>query len=248
MMPPPNSESLMDQTNSMTKTVSSASSYRAQTVASWRQTFDAHSPSSDYAMEPSTSSPHASHHTLRASSSPNASHHTRRASPSEQLARRSVASLSSQEASRSPNADLIGRESGGSNGRRTSHQLRASSQNSPCSVGNPTAGEVEESRGVASKLNTPKVDDGSARADAARLICVDAHELSFLPSRDEGAAQAHCIDHVLLVRNVSASVVALSYSCLEDDDILGKVGDQPCSFPPFPSVLRAVTKNRVLAV
>jgi hypothetical protein len=226
---PHNSESLMDQTNSNAKTASSASSYRAHSVASWRQTLDVQSPSSDYAMEPSMASRHASHHTLHAS-------------PPEQLAGRSAASLSSQEASRTPGADRMGRESGGSHGRRASNEQRTSSQQTPCSVGTPTAGHVEESRGAVSRMNTPKMDegmkmdDGSAGADAARLICVDAHELTFLPSRDEGAAHAHCVDHLLLVRNVSAAVVALSYSCLEDDDTLGKVGDQSC----LPSLLSLV--------
>jgi hypothetical protein len=96
----------------------------------------------------------------------------------------------------------------------------------PQSAGNLAAVGVEEIRGAS------EADRGSRGTDAARLICVDADGLSFLPSGDVGAVHGHFNDHVLLVRNVSTSVVALSYSCLEDDDLLGKVGRQ--SWPSLP--------------
>jgi hypothetical protein len=205
----------MDQTNSNAKTASSASSHRLQSVASWRQSHDAQSPSSDYAMEPSrTSSRHASHCSLHASFS-------------QHISRQSLASPSpQQQASRTPNTDLRGWERAGSRGRRASHKQRTSSNKTPQSAGNLTAVGVEEIRGAIQE------NRGSRGADAARLICLDADGLSFLPSGDEGTVHGHFNDHVLLVRNVSTSVVALSYSCLEDDELLGKVGDQ--SWPSLP--------------
>jgi hypothetical protein len=205
----------MDQTNSNAKTASSASSHRLQSVASWRQSHDAQSLSSDYAMEPSrTSSRHDSDHSLDAS-------------PCQHISRQSLASPSpQQQASPTPNTDLRGQEREGSRGTRASHEQRTSSHKMPQSAGNLTAVGVEEIRGAID------ADRGSRGTDAARLICVDADGLSFLPSGDVGAVHGHFNDHVLLVRNVSTSVVALSYSCLEDDDLLGKVDEQ--SRPSLP--------------
>lgn len=206
-LPHKNRESLMDQTDSNAKTASSASSHRLQSVASWRQSRDAQSPSSDYAMEPSrTCSRHASRYSLHAS-------------PCQHISRQSLASPSpQQQASPTPNTDLRGQERE-ARGRRASHEQRTSSHKMPQSAGNMTAVGVEEIRGESEASR-------GRGTDAARLICVDADGLSFLPSGDVGAVHRHFNDHVLLVRNVSTSVVALSYSCLEDDDLLGKVSDQ----------------------
>jgi len=60
----------------------------------------------------------------------------------------------------------------------------------------------------------------SAPRAQAKLISVDAQELSFMPLGAQARAPA---DQVLLVRNVASSPVALWYGCLDEEPLVGKV-------------------------